>query len=187
LARSARERALHVEIEADLARAALRRGDWALAVTEARRARKVIEQLPEATPSRIAAVDGLIARGLLELGRVDDARQRATRAIEVLEEDPAAEADALGEPLSVLGEAWLAEGDPQRAVGPLERALPLLEHAEPLAAARARFALARALVATGDASDRARDLATEARAELRDLGGHEAQLRAAIDAWLETQ
>ena len=173
--------ALHAELQADLARTALARGDWSLALSKARRARAQLQELPEATVPAIAAVDTMIGRALLELRRYDDARSRARRAITAVESDPK-RLDAIGEPLSVLGEAWLAQDAPEKAIGPLERALPLLEGKGP-EVARAKFALARALVASGGSTSRAHDLAEEA-AKAADP---DSELATAIGAWLETQ
>jgi tetratricopeptide (TPR) repeat protein/predicted Ser/Thr protein kinase len=196
VAKATGDGALHAALELDLARAAMRHGDWSLASQEARRARRAIAELPAATPSQLAEVDAWLARALLELGRLDDARTRARKAVAVLEEDAAGHALPLGEALTVLGEAALAEGDATGAIGPLERAIPLLAHDDDaevaafewaLTSARARFGLARALVSTGDATQRAHDLAEEARSALRDLDGPAADLRASIDAWIESQ
>ena len=91
----------------------------------------------------------------------------------------------MAEVLTGQGLTLLARDELRSAVAPLERAHGIREGAGASDRERAEtsFALAQALTPKGRASERARQLAEEARAAYREVGG-DPETVAEIDAWL---
>jgi serine/threonine-protein kinase len=170
----------------DGARTAAAEAHLGLALVAERRAADGLAHLRAALAIReraLAAADPAIgatrvdiARVLIELRRLDDARAELAAAEAQWDGPVAADDPRRARLLAARGLLELAADRPAAAVAPLERALALAPAAE------LRFALARALIATDRA--RALELARAAAAELADAPAGRAGERTAVATWL---
>jgi tetratricopeptide (TPR) repeat protein len=145
------------------------------------------ETLGPAHPQVISTLNNL-AHLALKAGRVDVARDLYASALAATGETFGEDHDRLVGPLSGLARAALAGGDPKGAVEFAERALTIAtaDDARPRTRAEMRFLLARVLWAARTDRARARELARQARADLKPLEEVEdvAELAQSVDAWL---
>ncbi len=167
-----------------LAELALARGEPALAIEQAGRARTALGS--DAPAVQAAAIDLVAADALLEFHRADEARTRGQAALAALtaalgEEDP-----ALVDAWLVIGRADLELDAPSRALDSLERALAVArERALPSdRTAAVEQALADALWSSGRDHPRALDLARDARDRLAPDDARQRARRDALDRWL---
>jgi serine/threonine protein kinase/tetratricopeptide (TPR) repeat protein len=113
-------------------------------------------------------VTGVANRGqyLFRLGRFEEARESATRALGYFEREVSPFGVRISSPLRTLGLCNLALGRASEALPLLERAVAIRDASEkmPLRLAEVHFPLARALWATGD-RQRAVAMARQARGE----------------------
>ncbi len=148
----------------------------------------VLERRLGAEDARVSTCRGLIARALHHLGREDEARAQALRAVEILEKVEGPEHPYLYEALLVLGQVDVRTGAARRALPVLERARRLADYPGIDASDRAEIdaALARALVDAHADRARARRLAQAAHAVLAgDRRRRKAYLE--LDRWLRAQ
>lgn len=152
-----------------------------------RRALTVMESSVGAAHPHAAIVRTNIASVLINLDRLDHAKEELQRARAIWDKQSEPGAD-MSLTLSLLGKVLFLQGRARQAVPVLERARAIEEQQEVQLHYRARtaFFLAQALWSTGQRGARPRELAEQA-ATLYGQGGPEhAHMPAQISAWLRT-
>jgi tetratricopeptide (TPR) repeat protein len=189
-----RERALgpdHPDVASallGLAEVLERLGKYDDARDAANRALKIFEAKLGPESTEVAWALNRVAEILLAKGGFAEALTQYRRALGIWEKSVGPNDTRIAYALTGIGRALIGLHDARGAVPPLERAKKLRERSpgEAMLLAATDFALARALVQAGGNHERARSLATEARAGyLRVQAGWRKQLDE-VDAWLAT-
>ena len=119
-------------------------------------------------------------------GRYGEALPYFKQALAIEEKTLGADHPEVAVELTVIADIERRMGHPERVVETLERALKIMEaqELEPGDVARTRFALAQALWDVGRDTDRALQLARQARQDLLSLGEKDKVALAEVEAWL---
>jgi tetratricopeptide (TPR) repeat protein len=142
------------------------RGDFEAALTNCNRALSIFNETLGADHPSTAQTTANYSQYLFRLGRFEEAREAAGRALAHIERESDPGAFRIAQPLRTLGLCELALGRAGAALPLLERAVAIRDAIEtlPLRLAEVHFPLARALYETG-ARKRALALARQARGE----------------------
>jgi tetratricopeptide (TPR) repeat protein len=152
------------------------------------RSQKIFEDQLGAEASDVAWALNRVAKIGVSQGRFGEALAQYRRALAIWEKTLGTDDTRLAYALTGIGCAQLGLHDARAALAPLERArrLRTREPGEPMLLAETDFALARALAEAGGDRERARHLASDARAGyLQVQAGYRREL-SAIEAWLAT-
>ena len=161
-------------------------GDYHEALAAYRRALAMQQKVYGAAHPAVANTLFNIGETHLKLSQPAPALSHYRRALAIWEQTLPADHYLRAFGLTGLGEALIGLRRAAEARAPLERALAIGDRTtlEPRLLGSAQFALARVWEAAGDVA-KARELAAQAAATLRETGPAGAAQRAAVDAWLK--
>jgi tetratricopeptide (TPR) repeat protein len=163
-------------------------GDLEAAIPAMQRGINAVEAGFGADHPRTAGLLSNYGEVLNKVGRYEEAREMARRALAIFEREAATNGLVLSYPLTALGVGYLGDGLVDQALPVLERAVTIRDAKEKRAAnlGEVHFALARALRVADRDLPRARALALAARAEYASDTPNDVHRRciAEIDAWL---